>query len=114
MSALILFVFGGIVQMAAAQVPARAFKEGRLVNTGIYAYIRHPMYAGWILLFSPGIALFFHSWLMLMTSLAGYIGFKYLIKAEDEYLANKFGEAYLEYCSKVDALFPFNRFKKRL
>lgn len=111
-SAIIMIIFGGVVQMAAAQVPARAFKEGRLVNTGIYSYIRHPMYAGWILLFVPGIALFFRSWLMVTTTLVGYIGFKHLIKAEDEYLTKKFGEAYMEYRSKVDELFPFNRLKE--
>jgi protein-S-isoprenylcysteine O-methyltransferase Ste14 len=34
-----------------------AFSGGRLVTGGVYGYIRHPVYAVWILLIAPGLLL---------------------------------------------------------
>lgn len=109
-----ILLFGGLpIKIASARVPARAFKNGELVTTGVFSFVRHPMYAAWILLFAPGIALLFRSWLMLATALVGYFSFKYLIKEEDEYLTGKFGQAYLDYRSRVDGLFPIKRLRRK-
>lgn len=39
--------------------------------------------------------------------------FKYLINEEDDYLTGKFGQAYLDYRSCVDGLFPIKRLRRR-
>ena len=105
----ILLFLGIVNQIASGRVPATAFKKGELVTNGIFSFVRHPMYAGWIFLFSPGFALLFQSWLMLFTMLVGYVMFKFFIRAEDTYLTKKFGEEYLNYRSTVDELFPIKK-----
>lgn len=89
------------------------FNKGELVTTGIFSVVRNPIYAAWILFILPGIMIFFQSWLMLATSLVTYIIFKAFIKEEEQYLEKTFGQAYLDYKSKVNGLFPFPKFRKQ-
>jgi protein-S-isoprenylcysteine O-methyltransferase Ste14 len=95
-------------------ISARAFtagfNKGELVTTGIFSVVRNPIYAAWILFILPGIMMFFQSWLMLATSLVTYIVFKAFIREEEQYLEKTFGQAYLDYKSKVNELFPFPKF----
>jgi protein-S-isoprenylcysteine O-methyltransferase Ste14 len=105
-AALVLMAIGLTIQLSSSPVPSSAVRNKELVTTGIFAYVRHPMYSSWILFITPGIALFFGSWLMLVASLVGYLSFKHLIKEEDEYLTGIFGQEYLDYRSRVGEIFP--------
>ena len=90
-----------------ARAFSAGFNKGKLVTTGIFSVVRNPIYAAWILFILPGIMMFFQSWLMLATSLVTYIVFKAFIREEEQYLEKTFGQAYLDYKSKVNELFPF-------
>jgi protein-S-isoprenylcysteine O-methyltransferase Ste14 len=79
----------------------RAFKKHHLLTTGPYAVFQNPMYASFILCIIPGISLLLSSWLVLTTSVVLYVIMKLLIKGESKYLADEFGEQYLEYQKKV-------------
>ena len=65
------------------------------------------IYAAWILLIIPGFVLLFRSWLLLAVPMGAYAAFKAFIHEEDEYLDNRFGQAYSQYRSRVNELFPF-------
>ena len=104
--AITLIAVGLVIKFSSSRVPSSAFKNKELVTTGIFSYIRHPMYSSWILFITPGIALLFRSWLMIAASLVGYLSFKHLVKEEDEYLTRMFGQTYLDYCSRVGEIFP--------
>jgi len=104
--AITLIAVGLVIKFSSSRVPSSAFKNKELVTTGIFSYIRHPMYSSWILFITPGIALLFRSWLMIAASLVGYLSFKHLIKEEEEYLTLMFGQTYLDYCSRVGEIFP--------
>ena len=108
-AALVLMAIGLTIQLSSSRVPSSAVRNKELVTTGIFAYVRHPMYSSWILFITPGIALFFGSWLMLAASLVGYLSLKHLIKEEDEYLTRMFGQEYLDYRSRVGEIFPKKR-----
>jgi len=41
------------------------WSDNELCTSGPFKYVRHPMYAAWISLISPGIALYLNSWLFL-------------------------------------------------
>jgi len=102
-----IFVVPGIVlYLFSLKVYNRGKKNNKLVVDGPYSVVRHPIYAAWILLICPGIILFFKSWLMFLIPLAAYISFKVCIHEEDDYLKNKFGQAYLDYLAKTNELFP--------
>lgn len=82
------------------------FKEGKLATTGIYAYLRHPIYGSWIVFIVPGIVLIINSLLGLTIPLFMYLSYRILIVKEERYLEDKFGGEYLEYKRKVGAIFP--------
>jgi protein-S-isoprenylcysteine O-methyltransferase Ste14 len=72
-----------------------------LVDSGIYAVVRHPMYLGWVLaLFVATIFLYQH-WLFVIIGILG-IASVYLISREEEYSnIEKFGDEYKRYMNRV-------------
>jgi protein-S-isoprenylcysteine O-methyltransferase Ste14 len=85
----------------------RAFSAHRLVTTGVYALSRNPMYGAFIVFVAPGIALVANEWLILLVPLVAFIVFKQRIAAEEDYLAQEFGEDYQRYRTSVPQLVPF-------
>ena len=103
-------VAGTVVYVNSLRAFNTGYKRGQLVTGGPYSVVRHPIYAAWILLICPGFILFFRSWPMLFVPLIAYAGFKASIHKEDNYLKNKFGQAYSDYRLRVNELFPTWRF----
>lgn len=83
-----------------------AYREGRLVTTGVYAVCRNPLYAWWILLGLPGIALLLGSWLFFAVPVFTYVVTRIAVRREEEYLEATFGQQYLDYRNRVNAIFP--------
>jgi protein-S-isoprenylcysteine O-methyltransferase Ste14 len=82
-------------------------REGHtLITTGIYQYIRHPMYAAH-LVWAIGQILILHNWIagysFIVTMLPFYF---YRSRKEEEMLMEEFGDEYREYRDKTGALFP--------
>jgi protein-S-isoprenylcysteine O-methyltransferase Ste14 len=82
-------------------------REGHsLITTGIYKYLRHPMYAAH-LVWAFGQILILHNWIagysFIVTMLPFYF---YRSRREEEMLIEEFGDEYREYKQKTGALFP--------
>jgi protein-S-isoprenylcysteine O-methyltransferase Ste14 len=91
----------------------KAYKADTLRISGVYSVCRHPLYSSWIILIVPGIVLLLDSWISLTIPIVMYVIFRVLIKQEELFLQNKFGEEYIDYKSKVSLLFPmFWRYEK--
>jgi protein-S-isoprenylcysteine O-methyltransferase Ste14 len=109
----VLVIAGAWLYSAALHVFNEGFQNKQLVTHGPYAVVRHPIYAAWILLICPGIALFFRSWLMLLLPLVAYSCFKLTIHHEEHFLEEQFGHKFRDYRSCTDQLFPtIDRFPK--
>ena len=108
----VLLVTGFLVYAVSLKFFIRGFSKGHLVVEGPYSVVRHPIYASWIFLIFPGIALFFQSWLMLSVPAAAYLSFKAFIRKEDRDLEKSFAAAYLDYRSKVNELLPGRRYEQ--
>lgn len=87
-------------------------RENRLVVEGCYKWSRNPLYLCITALLMPGFALLMNSWLVLLTSIVGYVAFRRLIHSENEELESDFGEAYRSYYNRTPALFPWDRIKR--
>lgn len=87
-----------------------AYNRDQLVTSGVFALVRHPVYAAWITLIFPGLALLIRSWPMFITPLIAYAIFRRFIRREDEYLEQRFGQAYLDYRRRVNQVIPIPRF----
>lgn len=78
----------------------------RLVQGGVFAHCRNPLYVG-NLLIAMGLALVVHSALFYFIVLP-FIVFSYIaiIAAEEDFLAKKFGAEYFDYCRRVNRWQP--------
>jgi protein-S-isoprenylcysteine O-methyltransferase Ste14 len=91
-----------------------AYDKGRLATTGVYAVCRNPIYAGWVLMILPAVALLCRSWLVLTASVVMYVATRILIRREEKSLEAQFGQEYLDYKNRVNAIFPtFRRLTKQ-
>jgi protein-S-isoprenylcysteine O-methyltransferase Ste14 len=73
----------------------------RMVDTGIYAIVRHPQYSGGIYaIFLTNFLLYPH-WLFAMLGVAGTIVTYLGCVEEDKLLVKKFGDDYWEYMQRV-------------
>jgi protein-S-isoprenylcysteine O-methyltransferase Ste14 len=86
--------------------PAPVAPPQRLVVTGLYRYVRNPMYvAVALLIFGQG--LLFGSVSLLEYGLVVWLGFfAFVILYEEPALRSKFGEDYRQYCSRVPRWIP--------
>lgn len=81
-------------------------EEHRLITTGLYQYIRHPMYSGFLLLFF-GYSLSFGSIVITIAiSVAFFLIFKTRMDIEEKLLISEFGEEYSSYIKRTKRLFP--------
>jgi len=81
-------------------------EDHQLVDTGIYAIIRHPIYLR-ILLVTAGLPLIFRSWLFLPVFVLGALFVRYRIGQEEKLLAEVFGERFHSYAARTRRLIPY-------
>ena len=108
----VLIACGVAMCISAASQVHRAFNQGKLVTSGLYAYIRNPVYAAWILLIAPGVIVASGLLLLTIMPFAMYAMVRVLIVNEDRYLEQKFGQEYLEYKKNVNSIIPKLRHSK--
>lgn len=83
------------------------FKEQhKLVTSGPYKFVRHPMYTGMLLMYA-GIALAFLSWVGLLGVLFLFWAFLERIKSEEALMAEHFPNEYPGYKKETKKLIPF-------
>lgn len=76
-----------------------------LVSSGIYGYIRHPIYLGLILVFT-GSEMLANSYLIILLPLL-YLWFYNQAKKEEGLLLVRFGKQYESYLSKTKMFLPY-------
>jgi protein-S-isoprenylcysteine O-methyltransferase Ste14 len=89
----------------------KARKQGKLVTTGLYKYVRHPQYLGFLLI-TLGLNVM---WLTIITLIMWpvlAVLYWRLAKKEDEEIEEQFGEEFREYKRKVPGFIPRLRIKK--
>ncbi|MGD0500124.1 MAG: isoprenylcysteine carboxylmethyltransferase family protein [Bryobacteraceae bacterium] len=91
------------------RISAGIFVDHELVRTGPYRVVRHPIYASLLLLLLSTLLLL-TAWPWFGISLALYIaGAEVRIRAEDRFLASRFGQDFAKYRKDVRAYIPFLR-----
>lgn len=77
-----------------------------LVKTGLYKYMRNPMYLGSFMI-GMGFSLILWPWWMSpIFALLFYLRFQKEIVNEEEKLTKIFGDEYKDYCKKTPRIFP--------
>ena len=101
-----LVIMGACMYAAAWASLRRGFRTGTLVTDGLYAVMRHPLYASSIFFILPGIALVLRSWLLLPMPVVAYVAFRICLSAEDDDLHKQYGDDFARYRDTTNALFP--------
>ena len=80
-------------------------KEHKLISSGPYNRVRHPMYTVFIL-FSIAVALIASNLLLLIFAILIAVPFHWISKKEERLLIDQFGEEYLNYMKQTGRFFP--------
>lgn len=113
---LILYLLGLIVVLWARQTLGRNWgiststqvkllTEHQLVQTGPYAYVRHPMYSGWWVCMI-GLVLLYPVWAVFLLLVFSVISFANRARREETALAARFGQAWMDYTRRTKRLIP--------
>jgi protein-S-isoprenylcysteine O-methyltransferase Ste14 len=82
-------------------------QKHKLVSTGLYAWIRHPMYTSFMLM-GLGQALLLSNWIAGFSGLAGFfILFSLRVGKEERMMLDSFGEQYRAYMLKTKRIIPY-------
>ena len=82
-------------------------KDHRVVNSGLYKYIRHPAYLGSLLSFL-GLGFALQNWISILVIFIPIFGaLSYRIHVEENVLNTEFGEEYSKYSSRTKKLIPW-------
>jgi len=112
----ILFIAGLIISVTAIRAlnttsftpytkPISPAKGGKMVTSGIYSWIRHPVYAGNLCCFI-GLSIMSGSAMRLFLSFLYYLVVEYKTRQEEDGMENEFGvDAYENYRNQVEGKF---------
>lgn len=83
---------------------AQLYQRHQLIESGPYAFLRHPMYLG-VILAAMGAFLIFRTWAMLFYTPSAL---SVILRArhEEKLLARQFGNSWEDYCRRVPAWMP--------
>lgn len=108
---LILGAIGFTIRGLAKRTLGKNYSYGlkspeKLVKSGVYKYIRHPIYIA-LIIYNPMISMLFNSLygFLIMQSIIPLI--LYRIKIEEDMLIEEFGNEYLKYMKNTKKLIPF-------
>lgn len=80
-------------------------REHTLVTTGPYQWIRHPFYLSMALI-TLGSALIAANWFIFLSGVVGFSLLAIRSRVEEEQLAARFGDAYLDYRKRTGRFLP--------
>ena len=103
----ILFVWWGCRVLGRNWAPSVSGvrKDAVLVTTGLYGFVRHPIYSG-AFIFLAALTLVAANWLVILPTLA-LLGVLYAsIDEEEAMLIDKFGDEYREYMKRTPRFIP--------
>lgn len=96
----ILFLIAGIVFMVLAIFALRNSKSGKVIRTGVFSVVRHPMYLGVTFMFISMICFLPHWFMLILVAVNSGILYWYMVTGEKQYL-EEFGEDYKDYMESV-------------
>jgi protein-S-isoprenylcysteine O-methyltransferase Ste14 len=91
-----LIAWAWSVILILTQVP-----RGRLITSGPYALVKHPLYTGVSLLLLPGLGFLVGTWLGLVLGIVLYVGSRLFAPEEEKALSRTFGAAWDDYTRSV-------------
>ena len=84
----------------------RSQKADQLNTAGAYSVCRNPLYVGNYLIWLGIVAVPHHAWLIATFTLTFWLYYERIIAAEEDYLEDKFGDAYRRFAASTPCVLP--------
>ena len=106
---LLLILFGLLIYFLAIKAKiTRSIKENTLVTHGVYSVVRNPIYSAWLFICTGTLFLYGNPYLALLLFSIFWLSLTILMKhTEEKWLTKLYGEAYLEYCKRINRCLPW-------
>ena len=82
-------------------------KENHLLTSGVYAWVRHPIYSAFMLLCTGLLLLAGNACLFVLPLIYWGLLTVLIMHSEEKWLKDLYGNEYLEYCRKVNRCWPW-------
>lgn len=98
----LVLILSAIISFKKAHTALEPWKTtSALVTSGIFRFLRNPIYLGFIFI-GVGVGFYLNSLWVLLAQIDLYLLYRfYVIPKEETYLKNKFGNDYSNYCDRV-------------
>ena len=83
-----------------------------LNTSGMYSIVRHPLYLGNFLIWFGLFIWLGNAWFVLIGAIFFFFFYRGIIKTENQFLAQQFGDKYHNWSSKIPAFFPLKGISK--
>ncbi|WP_083307197.1 isoprenylcysteine carboxylmethyltransferase family protein [Olsenella sp. HMSC062G07] len=81
-------------------------KKNNLITSGIYAWVRHPVYSAFMLLCTGILLVVGNAWFFILPFLYWQLLTVFMKHTEEKWLKDWYGKAYEEYCRRVNRCWP--------
>ena len=98
---IIVLIPGVAIWIWSAVLILKEVPKQKLITSGPYSVVKHPLYTGVALLVLPWIGLLFNSWLGVLIGIILYVASRIFSPEEERTLSTAFGPAWDEYCTNV-------------
>jgi protein-S-isoprenylcysteine O-methyltransferase Ste14 len=108
----VVFVAYGVSLWIAAVVFAKIdvnISDNRLVTTGIYAYVRNPLYSAFMFECTGIILCLNNIWLLILPIMYWIFMTVLMRNTEEKWLRKLYGKQYIDYCANVNRCIPWFR-----
>ena len=82
-------------------------KNNHLVTSGVYAYVRNPVYSAFMLLSTGIIFIIGNAWFFILPFLYWLFLTVLMKHTEEKWLKDRYGKTYKEYCKYVNRCWPW-------
>ena len=106
----IIFIFSGIYMWIQAVLISKiddSIKENKLLTSGVYAWVRNPIYSAFAIAITGISLLFTNLWFLIIPPLCWTSITVTMKLTEEKWLNDVYGKEYTEYCRKVNRCIPW-------
>jgi len=101
LAGIVMLVIGVPVWLSGVALVLTHVPQKKLITTGPFAVLLHPMYTAVALLVIPGLGLLFDTWVGFFVGVTLYVFARIFSRAEDQMLAKVFPKEYPDYRRRV-------------
>ena len=114
-SGILLILFGIFLWVQAVIVEKinKKVKEKKLITSGVYSFVRNPVYSAFIFIFTGILLLTANFFLLILPFIFGALLTILMKNTEEKWLKNEFGKDYEIYLKEVNRVIPWIRSKSK-